>query len=152
MSYFAVLCRTFLLQVRYFPLDLITKLLIEIIEYYINEYLFEEEHVSRNDTLNIENQFKKAIEEQNYLKYFIKAYTLTNSFHHILNKHLALYLLEYSLDCKEGHMKKIVCVCVCLHRGQKNIFFEKPIFFASDGRKSVFRVKNGFFKFSIFES
>ena len=29
-----------------------------------------------------------------------------------------------SLDCKEGHMKKnSLCVCVCLHRGQKNIDF-----------------------------
>ena len=30
-------------------------------------------------------------------------------------------VLNYSLDCKEGHMKKIVCLFVCLHRGQKNI-------------------------------
>ena len=43
--------------------------------------------------------------------------------------------IDYSLDCKEGHMKKnslcvCVCVCVCvrLHRGQKNIFFKKSIF------------------------
>ena len=57
---------------------------------YLNKNIFQGE-----DTLNIENYFKKAIEEQNYLKYFIKAYTLTNNFHHILNKHLALYLLEY---------------------------------------------------------
>ena len=73
----------------------VTKLLIEIIEYYINQYLVQQEHFSEEDTLNIENYFQKAIEEQNYLKYFIKAYTLTNNFHHVLNKHLALYFLHY---------------------------------------------------------
>ncbi|CAF2850049.1 unnamed protein product, partial [Rotaria sp. Silwood2] len=39
--------------------------------------------------------FKQAIQEQNYLKYFIKAYTLTNNFYRVLNKHLALYILDY---------------------------------------------------------
>jgi len=37
---------------------------------------------------------------------------------------LILNIDFYSLDCKEGHMKKIrlfVCLSVCLHRGQKNI-------------------------------
>ncbi|CAF4488894.1 unnamed protein product [Rotaria sp. Silwood2] len=36
-----------------------------------------------------------TIREQNYLKYFIKAYTLTNNFYRVLNKHLALYILDY---------------------------------------------------------
>ncbi|CAF4528185.1 unnamed protein product, partial [Didymodactylos carnosus] len=35
------------------------------------------------------------IEEQDYLTYFIKAYTLTVNFYKILNKHLALYILQY---------------------------------------------------------
>ena len=74
---------------------LITKFLNEIIEYYINEYLAQQEHFSKEDKSNIENYFLQAIEEQNYLKYFLKPYTLTNNFHHLLNKHLALYLLEY---------------------------------------------------------
>jgi len=74
---------------------LITKLLIEIIEYYLNEYLIQQEQFSKEETQNIENYFKKAIEEQNYLKYFIKAYTLTNNFYRVLNKHLALYILHY---------------------------------------------------------
>ncbi|CAF3868662.1 unnamed protein product [Rotaria sp. Silwood1] len=74
---------------------LVTKLLIEIIEYYLNEYLIQEEHFPRNVTEKLEFYFKQAIKEQNYLKYFIQAYTLTNSFHHVLNKHLALYILDY---------------------------------------------------------
>jgi len=74
---------------------LITKLFIEIIEYYINQYLVEQEHFSKEHTLNIENYFQKVIEEQNYLKYFINAYTLANNFHYVLNKHLALYFLHY---------------------------------------------------------
>jgi len=74
---------------------LITNLLIEIIEYYLNEYLLKQERFSKDQTQRIEDYFKKAIEEQNYLKYFIKAYTLTNNFHRVLNKHLALYILHY---------------------------------------------------------
>jgi hypothetical protein len=74
---------------------LITKLLIEIIEYYLNEYLVQQEHFSPNVTKELEFCFKQAIEKKSYLKYFIKAYTLTNNFHHVLNKHLALYILDY---------------------------------------------------------
>jgi len=45
---------------------------------------------------------------------FILTPSITMSFtHKLLN-------LNYSLDCKEGHMKKIR-LFVCLHRGQKNI-------------------------------
>jgi hypothetical protein len=74
---------------------LIKKILIEIIEYYLNEYLIEQEHFSKDEIQNIENCFLQAIEEQNYLKYFIKAYTSINRFHYVLNKHLALYILDY---------------------------------------------------------
>jgi len=74
---------------------LITKLLIEVIEYYLNEYLIQQEHFSRDVTEKLEFYFQQAIKEQNYLKYFIQAYTLTNNFHHVLNKHLALYILDY---------------------------------------------------------
>ena len=48
----------------------------------LNEYLVEQEHFSKDETKNIEN-------------YFIKAYTLTNNFHRVLNKYLALYILHY---------------------------------------------------------
>ncbi|CAF1278323.1 unnamed protein product [Adineta steineri] len=74
---------------------LITKILIEIIEYYLNDYLVEKEHFSLDHIREIQSCFEKAIEEQNYLIYFIKAYTLTNNFHGVLNKHLALYILHY---------------------------------------------------------
>lgn len=73
----------------------VTKLLFEIIEYYIKEYLVEQENVSQNEIDKLEFYFKQGIEEKNYLIYFIKAYTLTNNFHRILNKHLALYILHY---------------------------------------------------------
>ena len=73
----------------------ITKLLIEIIEYYLNEYLIVQEDFSKNEIEKIEEFFKKAIEEQDYLTYFIQAYTVTNNFHRVLNKHLALYILHY---------------------------------------------------------
>jgi hypothetical protein len=74
---------------------LITKLLIEVIQYYLNEYLIQQEQFSRDEIQKLEFYFKQAIEEQNYLKYFIKAYTLTNNFYRVLNKHLALYILDY---------------------------------------------------------
>ncbi|CAF1185271.1 unnamed protein product [Adineta steineri] len=73
----------------------ITKLLIEIVEYYLNEYLTEQERFSSTKIDEVKRCFRDAINEQNYLKYFIKAYTLTNSFHRVLNKHLALYILHY---------------------------------------------------------
>ncbi|CAF1504252.1 unnamed protein product [Rotaria sordida] len=74
---------------------LLTKLLIDIIEYYLKEYLVLQEHFSKDVTSKLEFCFRKAIEEQNYLLYFIKAYTSTNNFYHVLNKHLALYILDY---------------------------------------------------------
>ena len=42
-----------------------------------------------------------------------------------------------SLDCKEGHMKKnSLCVCVCLHRGQKNISHKNMRKLILDGFRS----------------
>ncbi|CAF4161319.1 unnamed protein product, partial [Rotaria sordida] len=52
---------------------LLTKLLIDIIEYYLKEYLVLQEHFSKDVT----------------------TYTSTNNFYHVLNKHLALYILDY---------------------------------------------------------
>ncbi|CAF4174254.1 unnamed protein product, partial [Adineta steineri] len=60
-----------------------------------NEYLIQQERFSRDQIEKIRDCFTKAIEEQNYLKYFIQAYTFTDSFHRVLNKHLALYILHY---------------------------------------------------------
>ncbi|CAF1590806.1 unnamed protein product [Rotaria magnacalcarata] len=74
---------------------LITKLVFEIINYYLNEYLIHQEGFPRFEIENLKFYFKQAIREQNYLEYFIKAYSLTNNFYHVLNKHLALYILDY---------------------------------------------------------
>jgi len=92
----------------------ITKLLIEIIEYYINDYLVQQEKFSKEETTNIENYFLQAIEEQNYVKYFIKAYTLTNQFHHVLNKHLALYFLHYFNTSSYSSLKTKYRLINCL--------------------------------------
>ncbi|CAF3709383.1 unnamed protein product [Rotaria sp. Silwood1] len=81
---------------------LISKLLVEVIHYYLDEYLTNQ----YNNTENLEHQtilkqikiiqecFKEAIEKQDYLTYFIKAYTLTTCFFEELNKHLALYISD----------------------------------------------------------
>ncbi|CAF0823855.1 unnamed protein product [Rotaria sordida] len=82
---------------------LVSKLLAEVIHYYLNEYLINEindtgnpeDQITREQIETIEGYFKEAIEKQDYLTYFIKAYTLTNCFYKILNKHLALYVLQY---------------------------------------------------------
>lgn len=74
---------------------IIAKILFEIIDYYLNEYLIHEENFPREDIEKIKECFHQAIIEQNYLKYFIQAYTLTNNFYKILNKHLAIYILDY---------------------------------------------------------
>ncbi|CAF1205092.1 unnamed protein product [Rotaria sp. Silwood1] len=66
------------------------QLLIEIIE-----YLIQQEQFSRDETKKLDSFFKQAIQVQNYLKYFIKYYILTNNFYRVLNKHLALYILDY---------------------------------------------------------
>ncbi|CAF1202792.1 unnamed protein product [Adineta steineri] len=82
---------------------LISKLLAEVIHYYLHEYLLNEKN--NNDVFydkticeqieTIEAYFKEAIEKHDYLTYFIKAYTLTNFFYKVLNKDLAMYVLEY---------------------------------------------------------
>ncbi|CAF3906271.1 unnamed protein product [Rotaria sordida] len=82
---------------------LISKLVAEVIHYYLNEYLINEsndsnnseDQITRQQIETIEAYFKEAIEKQDYLTYFIKAYTLTNCFYKVLNKHLALYILQY---------------------------------------------------------
>jgi hypothetical protein len=82
---------------------LVSKLLAEVIHYYLNEYLINESNdignpedkVTRQQIETIEAYFKEAIEKQDFLTYFIKAYSLTNFFYKVLNKHLALYILQY---------------------------------------------------------
>ncbi|CAF1405730.1 unnamed protein product [Adineta steineri] len=75
---------------------LITKLLIEITDYYLKEYLREYESFSDKTIKQIDQSFKQAIEEQNYIKYFIEIYSSpSNCFYKVLNKHLALYILDY---------------------------------------------------------
>ncbi|CAF1071431.1 unnamed protein product [Rotaria sordida] len=82
---------------------LVSKLLAEVIHYYLNEYLINQnndtsnlnDETTRKQIETIEEYFKEAIEKQDYLTYFIKAYTSTNFFYKVLNKDLALYILEY---------------------------------------------------------
>ncbi|CAF3365154.1 unnamed protein product [Rotaria sp. Silwood2] len=87
---------------------LVSKLLAEVIHYYLNEYLVNqsndignrEDQITRKQIETIEAYFKEAIEKQDYLTYFIKAYTLTIFFYQVLNKNLALYILEYFDETK----------------------------------------------------
>ncbi|CAF3706421.1 unnamed protein product [Rotaria sordida] len=82
---------------------LVSKLLAEVIHYYLNEYMINqsndtdnpEDQISRQQIEIIDTYFKEAIEKQDYLTYFIKAYTLTNCFYKVLKKHMALYILQY---------------------------------------------------------
>ena len=78
---------------------LISRLLVEVIQYYLNEYLMNtdnsNEKIVRKQIETIEKCLKEAIETQDYLTCFIKAYTLTNIFYKVLNQDLALYVLEY---------------------------------------------------------
>ncbi|CAF5091472.1 unnamed protein product, partial [Rotaria sp. Silwood1] len=75
---------------------------------YLNEYLVNqindtknpEDQITRKQIETIESYFKEAIEKQDYLTYFIKAYTLTNFFYKVLNRNLALYILEYFDETK----------------------------------------------------
>jgi hypothetical protein len=87
---------------------LISKLIAEFIHYYLNEYLLShsngtgnpEDQVTSEQIKTLEVYFRGAIEEKDYLTYFIRAYTLTDSFHKLLNKHLALYVLDYFDESK----------------------------------------------------
>ncbi|CAF1489319.1 unnamed protein product, partial [Didymodactylos carnosus] len=54
-----------------------------------------EDRITEDQIKVIEDYFRKAIDEKDYLTYFIKAYTLTDYFYRILNKHLAIYILQY---------------------------------------------------------
>ncbi|CAF1408354.1 unnamed protein product [Didymodactylos carnosus] len=87
---------------------IISKLLAEVIHYYLNEHLKNmsptgnsEDRITEEQIKVIEDYFRKAIDEKDYMKYFIKAYTLTDYFHRILNKHLALYILQYFDQTKD---------------------------------------------------
>ena len=73
----------------------VIRLLIEIIDYYIKEYLVRKERFPASEIEKLEMYFQQAIQEKNYLKYFIKVYTTSSKFHRVLNKHLALYVLDY---------------------------------------------------------
>ena len=74
---------------------LITMQIVEIIQYYIKEYLVREENFSQNYINKLEKCFQDAIRQQNYFIYFIKAYTMSGNFYHVLNKHLSLYIIDY---------------------------------------------------------
>ncbi|CAF1033515.1 unnamed protein product [Didymodactylos carnosus] len=87
---------------------IISKLLAEVIHYYLNEYLKNipptgnsEGRITEEQIKVIEDYFRKAIDEKDYLRYFIKACTLTDYFHRILNKHLALHILQYFDQTKD---------------------------------------------------
>ena len=73
----------------------ITIQIIEIIQYYIKEYLFQQENFSNDYIKRLEEYFQEALRKQDYFLYFIKAYTMTGNFHYALNKHLALYIIDY---------------------------------------------------------
>ncbi|UJR11722.1 hypothetical protein I4U23_015903 [Adineta vaga] len=73
----------------------VTKMVIEITSYYLDEYLISQECFSQDRKDEIKFYFQKSIEEQNYLKRFIQVYTSSTIFHRILNKHLASYILDY---------------------------------------------------------
>ena len=92
----------------------ITMQIVEIIQYYIKEYLFREENFA-NDYINLlEEYFQHAIRQQDYFLYFIKAYTMTGNFHCVLNKHLALYIIDYfdpsSYIFQPGNYRLINCL------------------------------------------
>ncbi|CAF1097769.1 unnamed protein product [Rotaria sp. Silwood1] len=82
---------------------LVSKLLLEVIHYYLNEYLTNEindigtpeDQITRKQIETIETYFKEAMEKQDYLTYFIKTNIVTNIFCKVLNQHLALYILQY---------------------------------------------------------
>ena len=100
--------------------QLISKLLTEVISYYLREYLVEQSKATNNQAdqitheqiETIEAYLIEAIEKQDYLTYFIKAYTLTNFFHGILNKHLALHILQYfdTTKCFSSNYRLVNCL------------------------------------------
>ncbi|CAF1971984.1 unnamed protein product [Rotaria magnacalcarata] len=89
---------------------LVSKLLTEVIHYYLNEYLLSEINQADIDTSEIIRQqieivqtyFQEAINKHDYLTYFIKAYTLTTCFYQKLNEHLAMYILEYFDETRQS--------------------------------------------------
>ncbi|CAF1494692.1 unnamed protein product, partial [Didymodactylos carnosus] len=72
------------------------ELLAEIINYYIKEYLVQNEGLPDAQIKEIEYDFTEALHQRDIIHYLIKAYTSsTANFHKILNKHLAKYLMDY---------------------------------------------------------
>ncbi|CAF0723676.1 unnamed protein product [Didymodactylos carnosus] len=72
------------------------ELLVEIISYYIKEYLVQNEGLSDAQIKEIEYNFTEALHQRDIIHYLIIAYTSpTAHFHKILNKHLAKYLMDY---------------------------------------------------------
>ena len=96
-------CHAIDLYKNYDNQHLVSRILIEVIHYYLNEHLINQSQLAdngKNENIlkqieNIEGYFKEAIEKQDYLTYFIKAYTSTHFFYKVLNRDLALYVLEY---------------------------------------------------------
>ncbi|CAF0971836.1 unnamed protein product [Didymodactylos carnosus] len=71
------------------------ELLVEIISYYIKEYLVHSENLPDARIKEIEYHFTEALHQRD-IRYLIKAYTSSaTKFHEILNKHLAKYLMDY---------------------------------------------------------
>ena len=67
----------------------IRRLVIEILHDYVKNCF------SKKDKEKTEELFIKAIENNDFFTWFIKAYTQANSFYRILNRHLAKYILDY---------------------------------------------------------
>jgi hypothetical protein len=53
---------------------------VEIIQFYIKEYLVREENFSNSYINKLEECFQDTIRKQNYFIYFIKTYTMTGNF------------------------------------------------------------------------
>ncbi|CAF0991771.1 unnamed protein product [Adineta steineri] len=87
---------------------LISKLIAEFIHYYLNDYLLNlssdtgnpEDRMTPDQIKTLEDCFRNAIEKKDYLTYFIEAYTLNSGFHKVLNRHLAMYILDYFDESK----------------------------------------------------
>ncbi|CAF1293480.1 unnamed protein product [Didymodactylos carnosus] len=72
------------------------ELLVEIISYYIKDYLVQSEGLLDTEIKEIEYNFTEALHQRDIIHYLIKAYTSsTANFYNILNKHLAKYWMDY---------------------------------------------------------
>ncbi|UJR16654.1 hypothetical protein I4U23_003554 [Adineta vaga] len=64
---------------------LITKLLIEITDYYLKDYLIRSEHFTKEQTEKLAKTFQKQLTNK----------IILNSFYRVLNEHIALYIFDY---------------------------------------------------------